>query len=521
MRMAGRLALVLLLALVGAAMLLAPAGSPPQQTEAIPSVWGEVRDERGTVAGARVRFKGTARATLTDEQGRFRLPLDRSARRVTAWKEGFLIAGTTLDRSAAPLALGLVPLPAEDFAGYEWVDPAPKAGEVHNCGNCHGEIYREWSRSAHARSATGARFLDLYAGTSRRGRSPVGWGLLTQYPEGAGVCTACHAPGIADRDPALFDLCRLQGVAAQGVHCDYCHKIAGVADGQIGLTHGRYNLRLQRPREGQLFFGPLDDVDRGEDAYSPLYHDSHYCASCHEGIVFGVHVYSTYSEWLDSPARREGKQCQDCHMKPTGRMSNMAPGHGGIERNPRTLANHRFFDGSRADMLRRAVRASAETKRGPDGVSVRVWLGADGVGHRVPTGFIDRHLLLVVEGRGEDGSAVSALQGPKLPAPAGLDLAGRPGRLYAKLLQDDEGRRPAPFWLAAPEPPLDTRLFPGRTDETVFLFPSRVVSLRLRVLYRPFWQEVTRAKGWPDDEIIVVDERYDCRADPSAARERP
>ena len=43
-------------------------------------------------------------------------------------------------------------------------------------------------------------------------------------------------------------------------------------------------------------------------------------ASGHEGVVFGVHVYSTYSEWLDSPARKQGRHCQDCHMKPTGTM---------------------------------------------------------------------------------------------------------------------------------------------------------------------------------------------------------
>ena len=32
--------------------------------------------------------------------------------------------------------------------------------------------------------------------------------------------------------------------------------------GAIGLAHGRDALSLLRPAEGQLFFGPLDDVDR-------------------------------------------------------------------------------------------------------------------------------------------------------------------------------------------------------------------------------------------------------------------
>src|SRR5207244_3382643 len=156
------------------------------------------------------------------------------------------------------------------------------------------------------------------------------------------------------------------------------------------------NLRLLRPREGQLFFGPLDDVDRGEDAYSPLYRDSRYCASCHEGVVFGVHVYSTYSEWQDSPARRQGLHCQSCHMAPTGRLTNLAPGHGGIDRDPRTLGNHRFFRGSQAQMLRACVRVATSLRRERGEVRAEVCVRAEGVGHRVPTGFIDRHLLLVV-----------------------------------------------------------------------------------------------------------------------------
>src|SRR5262249_41172103 len=156
------------------------------------------------------------------------------------------------------------------------------------------------------------------------GRPNVGWNLRADHPFGIGVCASCHAPTAGFDD----DLTRLGGVAARGVHCDYCHKGADVTDGPLGLTHGRFGLKLLRPRDDQLFFGSLDDVDRGEDAYSPLYRQSRYCASCHEGVVFGVHVYSTYSEWLDSPARRQGQQCQSCHMAPTGRMSNIAPGKG-------------------------------------------------------------------------------------------------------------------------------------------------------------------------------------------------
>jgi len=32
--------------------------------------------------------------------------------------------------------------------------------------------------------------------------------------------------------------------------------------------------------------------------------------------------------------------------------------------------------------------------------------------------------------------------------------------------------------------------------------------LRVRVLYRPFWEEVAREKDWPDDEVVVVDRHF-------------
>src|SRR5262249_11435770 len=126
------------------------------------AIYGLVRDQRGPVAGARVRFQGAGPATLTDAQGRFWLPLVKDSTRVVAWKEGSFIASTTADRTSVagtlatllplvriplccpadrlPVVLTLKPLPAEDCVDYRWVDPAPDAAKAHNCANCHGEI---------------------------------------------------------------------------------------------------------------------------------------------------------------------------------------------------------------------------------------------------------------------------------------------------------------------------------------------------------------------------------------------
>jgi hypothetical protein len=483
-------------------LLLGLAGSLLLAVRPRPALSGRVEDDAGPAAGARVRLKGSPSSVLTAADGRFTLPSQfMPPERVTAWKEGYLIAGVPAE--SKPLRLRLRPLPAEDFEGYQWVAPHADPAHEQNCGNCHAELVREWSASAHARSLTGRHFLGLYDGSDTKGRPHRDWNLLAEHPDGAGVCTACHAPAVHTDDPAYFDLRQAAGVARAGVHCDYCHKITGTT-GRTGLTHGRFGLTLLRPAHGQLFFGPLDDVDRGEDSYSPLYRRSRYCASCHEAIVFGVHVYSTYSEWRDSPASREGKQCQTCHMAPTGTLTNLAPGKGGIERDPRTLGNHRFFTGSQEEMLRHCLRVTVELSSQTEGTRAEVAVGAEDVGHQVPTGFIDRHLLLVVQGLTADGQPLPLRAGPVLPARAGATLAGEPGKLYAKLLHDFDGRGPVPFWRADPDF-ADTRLRPGQTERLRFDFAPGCRQVRVRLLYRRFWQEVADAKGWPDNEIVVLD----------------
>ena len=447
---------------------------------------GRVLGPDGPLAGATVRYRGTAIETRSDRRGLFALPHLAETRRITASRDGFLIGGTS-GRS-----IHLTPLRTEDDEAYSWVDPTPDPADASRCGNCHPTIHREWVGGGHARSATGRHFLDLYAGAG------PSWSLLHEHPDGSGVCASCHAPSLAPHDPALYDLRKIRGVAAHGTHCDFCHKVAGPGEGEVGFSHGRFGLHLSRPSEGQRFFGPLDDVDRGEDVHSPFMRDSRFCASCHEGVVFGVHVYTTYSEWQASPAGRAGRSCQSCHMRPTGRMTNIAPGKGGVERDPATLGNHRFWDGSQAAMLRRCLDLGVEI--GPE---TTVRLTARGVGHRVPTGFIDRQLILSVEAEDAKGRAV-ALEGPRLPPVVGAGLAGKVGRLYARRLRDEDGRSPAPFWRALPEP-IDTRLLPEVPDVLRFRLPDGAARLRVRVRHRRFWEEVRVAKGWESDDIVVID----------------
>jgi hypothetical protein len=481
---------------------------------------GRVVSAGRPVAGAVVRVKGMATSTTTDAQGRFALAcLRMGPLRVTAARDDLLIGGTDWP-SRGPLAIDLAPRPAADDPRYAWVSSFPSADEEGRCGNCHRAIYDEWAASAHAASAANERFWNVVDGDDWHGRPHVAWDLSAEYPEGRGVCFSCHVPSAAP-EAALMDLARpVAGVDGEGVHCDLCHKVAEVAEryrpaGRSqpseprGLNHGRFGLALVRPPPGeQLFFGPLDDVDRGEDVALPLYRQSRYCASCHEGTLFGTPAYTTYSEWLASPAARQGKQCQDCHMAPTGRMTNFAPGRGGIERDPATLASH-HLPGSDPQFVRRHVVLSADVREDTEEVVVDTTVLARNVGHRVPTGHPSRHLLLWVRAEDAAGRPLERVEGPVLNGWAGEGrgagrLAGEPGTAYAKVLADREGTEQVPMWRPN-EVVRDTRLFPDRPDRQQFRFrrPNGPAIVRVQLLYRRFPQPLAVAKDWPDNEFIL------------------
>jgi hypothetical protein len=192
-------------------------------------------------------------------------------------------------------------------------------------------------------------------------------------------------------------------------------------------------------------------------------------------------------------------------MAPTGKMTNIAPGKGGIERDLRSLGNHRFFAPSQPDMLRGSLQVSAETTSGADLLEATVRVQANQVGHRLPTGFVDRNLLLVVEALRSDGVSIPSSQGPKIPLIAGEEWAGKSGKVYAKRLTDFEGKTPAPFWRARSDVE-DTRLIPGQVDTVRWRFLAAADHFRIRLIYRRFWPETAKTKGWPRDDLVVLDQ---------------
>ena len=159
-------------------------------------------------------------------------------------------------------------------------------------------------------------------------------------------------------------------------------------------------------------------------------------------------------------------------------------------------------------MLRRAVKASVRFERTSDsvrGTGSRLW--AEGVGHRLPTGFVDRHLVLVVEGQTARGE-LSAACGTEI-AGAGRQGIGRPARsIVCARAARFRGPKSGTVLAGCSRSTGGYPPCPGKIEETSFDFPTTLSRLRLRVLYRRFWPEVARSKHWPDDEMLILEQTF-------------
>ncbi|HIC90101.1 MAG TPA: hypothetical protein EYP04_11965 [Anaerolineae bacterium] len=385
-----------------------------------------------------------------------------------------------------------------------------------------------------------------------------GPGYKIDFPDRSGNCAACHTPLASSLAPSNtcgwsgchtewtawaskevpegIDPTDLTGVAADGVGCDFCHKIGDVfLNPATGLPYpdrpGISSVRLYRPDKGQqLFFGTFDDVTR-RVSYLPLEEESAYCAACHYGVfggvvgsgdvAGGVVVYNSFGEWLESPYSdpETGKTCQDCHMPVAGYDYFVFPEKGGLRRDPNRIHNHRMPGAADETLLQNSVTMTTTARIEGDVVSVQVSITNDKTGHHVPTGVPLRHLILSVQATDADGNPLPLRDGPVLPDWTG-DYAGQPGRYYAKILEDKwTGESPTATYWRPTRVVTDTRIPALATDVSQYSFAAPAngpVTIKARLVFRRAFQQLMAWKGWHDpdilmeEETVVVTNRYRC-----------
>ena len=558
-------------------------GEAPARVEAAPlpaSISGTVRDASGPLAGALVQIQGTPNRTTANAQGAF--TLDGVAGPppvvVTAWAEGHYVGWATLDPSAPEWAslwqggravtITLKPLPAGDNHKYGWFSFEGVHGTA-SCALCHRES-PEWRTGGHAQSARNERFLALYNGTDVRGRrSPVtrwgfggrplppdpgqpdyGPGFRLDAPDRTGNCAACHTPvasTVPNRTNCGWSGCHteatverlkdsldantlpvgLSGEAAEGITCEFCHKVGGVKlDPATGLPApdmpGILSMRLRRPEPGQeVFFGTVLDVTR-RVSYLPLQSRSEFCAPCHHGVfdmVLGPGVgtgetliYDSYGEWLRSPYShpQTGKTCQDCHMPVSSAKFFVFPERGGRVRDYAPLHEHHVRGAGDQELLRGAVTLRSSARRAAGGrLEVEVSVTNDKTGHHVPTDAPTRSMILVVEALGPGGRPLALREGPLNPAWSG-SYGGRPGKTFARVLKDKwTGEAPTAAYWRPVSLVEDTRLAALATDSTRYSFDlprGQEARVSVRLHFRRTFQRVMELKGFQDPDVLMAEQ---------------
>ena len=280
------------------------------------------------------------------------------AARVAALLAGMALACAAAASPESPEAIAR-------FLERHWADPVAPQGnpparfsaleaslDPAACGQCHPQQLQDWRSSLHART--------------------VGPGILWQFhlmgQESANECMRCHAP-LAEQK-SLLALERGWAHAPATPPPRYVPPDLHRGGLVCAACHVRRHTRFGPP--------PLPGTPRSVDASRPhagfsataAFQDSRFCSACHQFPADGKRVNgklleNTYEEWRESPAAKQGRSCQSCHMP---------------ER------RHLWRGIHDATMTRRALEISLEVGNGGRGHTwARARLANVGAGHHFPT----------------------------------------------------------------------------------------------------------------------------------------
>jgi nitrate/TMAO reductase-like tetraheme cytochrome c subunit len=244
------------------------------------------------------------------------------------------------------------PIPAVDD---ETLSLYPTAAQ---CGECHKQIYEEWSSSNHAYASISPMFHAFEQKFQH----------LTQGTVGT-FCVRCHQQvGTQLGENRETPLWAMSQISREGVSCITCHRVKE----QYGKVNGERRVepgKIFEPVYGSGEKSVIKDILANKDTYSvktskdgrgtdmhngmmtnPQLTKSEFCVSCHQVAVnLGIKLEIVWDQYRDSPAMKAGVSCQDCHMgkvpgKPDGYATAPSAVVGGKEINPgRRHANHRFI----------------------------------------------------------------------------------------------------------------------------------------------------------------------------------
>ena len=244
------------------------------------------------------------------------------------------------------------PVPAVD---KETLSLYPTAAQ---CGQCHKQIYEEWSSSQHAYASISPMFHKFEQKFQELTQGTVGTSACAATSRSA-HSSARHAKRRSGR-AARFPARASAASPATGSRSSY-----GKVNGERRVEPGKIYEPVYGSGEKSVIKDVLADKEtysvktstdgRGNDIHKGMITNdqitkSEFCVSCHQVAVnLGIKLEIVWDQYRDSPARKAGVTCQDCHMgkvpgKPEGYATAPSAVVGGKEINPgRKHANHRFI----------------------------------------------------------------------------------------------------------------------------------------------------------------------------------
>jgi hypothetical protein len=289
------------------------------------------------------------------------------------------------------------------------------------CGDCHVEIYQQWTNSAHSRAATDPIFWQMLPTAARD---------LESRGLGAGFCLKCHAPvATVDNELSMYTNTayppHISPVAMEGVTCDFCHTISGKENFGKDISKGAYLY----PHKGEtaIKYGTHRDAANSNHLAmeSKFLESAELCGICHNfphPFSSGEQLQDTYEEWKSGPYSAMKIQCQDCHMPEH-------PGASALGTAERKDLHYHFFPGGRSDLVKKvatvAATARLKQKSGKSVVNLDATVINIGSGHYMPTGLPGlRQMWLEVVVRTGEGGEVFTNSVPIGAEPQ--DAAGKP-----------------------------------------------------------------------------------------------
>ncbi len=520
-----------------------------------------IRGGETPIPGARVRVQTAPDHVVTNASGEFVIDLAVGVPvNLVAGKEGYYNGGLdggfyTPQDPPALATLVLDPIPSEPSLA----DPFNRPFVGLSCDFCHASFYSQWFGSGsdrpsrHATAGKNTWVRDLFDGSGtggglaqpgyvfKRDSSSVAAGS----PYTTGLCAECHLPVLSALVPEgttpgnRIEMSDALPSAPQGslerlahdlgVWCEVCHKLETVQqqNGGLGRT-GFFGKARLRAAAKDLQYGPMDDnsvfiFGIMRVAYNPIHTQSLICATCHEynmdhdfdgdfddpGSPSGQ---STYSEWLASSFADSGITCQNCHMPPAEAPDGI--GFGGPVRDATQIHDH-SFEGTTLPFLQAAASLVLEASRLNNHVQARVDVRNIGAGHRFPTGFAARNVILAVTATTNIGESVSWISGETdlVPDWGGVgsdenDYGNKPGRGFARVLYgrgEIEGTtKERVLFIDALGEVRNTTLPPGGLDRSRYVFnlddvQGQLATIEAKLIYRRMWKDVVETKGWTLD----------------------